>query len=130
MLAMKSRYLCAVLLLAALALLQARVAFADCLGATTQVSEAACCQVSSNMLDANDAPMARLCVDHCVQPFAPYEPNQKVSVTFVRTPALAANRPVVYPTAVSKISLRRFMSEPQVEGGRHLLLYRLQRLLI
>jgi hypothetical protein len=116
------------LLLAALALLQARIAFADCPGGTTQASEAACCQVSGDMLDANDAPMARLCVDHCVRPFAP--PNQKVFVTLVETPALAANRPVVHPTAVPKISPRRFLSEPQVEGRRHLLLYRLQRLLI
>jgi hypothetical protein len=115
------------LLLAALALLQARIAFAACLGGTTQGSE--CCQVSGDMLDANDAPMARLCVDHCVRPFAPHEPNQKVFVTLVETPALAANRPVVHPTAVSKISPRRFLAE-HAEDRRHLLLYRLQRLLI
>lgn len=127
---MKPRYLCAMLLLAAFALLQARIAFADCLGGTMQASEAACCQVSGDMLDANDAPMARLCVDHCARPFAPHEPNQKVFVTLVETPALAANRPVVHPTAVSKISPRQFLAELQVDGRRHLLLYRLQRLLI
>jgi hypothetical protein len=117
------------LLLAALALLQARIAFADCLGGPSQASETACCQISGDMLDANEAPMARLCVDHCVRPFAPHESNQKVFVTLVETPALAANWPVVHPTAVSKISPRRFLAE-QLEGRRHLLLYRLQRLLI
>lgn len=126
---MKLRYVCAMLLLAALALLQTRVAFADCVGGAGQASEMACCQVSGDMLDATDAPLTRVCVDQCARPFAVHEPNQKVFVTLVETPKWAAHRPVAHPAAISKVSLRQFLAGPRIEGC-HLLLHRLQRLLI
>lgn len=116
------------LLLMALALLQTRIAFAACLGGAAQASGAACCEVPGSMLDASDAPLARLCADHCVRPFAPHEPDQKVFVPPGKTLAWVADRFVVHPTAVPKAAPRQFLAELRVEG-RHLL-YRLQRLLI
>lgn len=132
-LAMNQRYLCAVLLLAALALLSVRAAFVGCLvrDSTAPGAIAQCCQLpgeSKAERYRNSLGLAELWNNQCVRPCAPQGPKNNFFASFHEPPAWIADRHgfVRVPAATAPDS-QRFLAGPPVTRR---LIYHFQRLLI
>ena len=129
----KPRHLGVILLLAALTLLQIRVAFAGCFTSDSALPEAAaqCCLMpggnAAQAMPDRGVP-ARLCDNQCVRPSAPQESKNNVFASLPENPAwIREPRVPVYAAATIGSSSRRFLMGPPVT---HRLIYHLQRLLI
>lgn len=125
---MKPRRLCAILLLVALALLQVRAAFAECLVKDHGEREAAmpCCEAiagGAGMGVSQDL----ACADHCLRANARQESTDAVPTAETRTPIPDLSI-IGHVAAAPDPPLRRLLTRPQTAG--HPLIYRLQRLLI
>ncbi|MBX9811186.1 MAG: hypothetical protein K2Y16_06180 [Burkholderiales bacterium] len=126
------RRLSALLLFAALTLLQVQVALADCLTSNNAAPEAAmaCCQPDSGFTGETEldrATLAKLCERFCASPSALKSRNDNYAAPH-NTPEWRSARPVViYASAQSTLVSGWFLNDPPVT---HQLIYHLQRLLI
>ena len=131
---MKARRLCAFVLLAALALLQVRIALAGCLPSDRPAPGVAaqCWQMPGEnvgRVEADANTLARLCSEHCVRAAVPQEPDSTALAPHPEGPAWTVDRSVVaHASALPEPFIRQFLTGPQVPGPR--LIYYLQRLLI
>lgn len=122
----------ALLLFAALSLLLAQVALADCLTSNHAAPEAAmaCCQLDSGFTgeaETDCATVAKLCERFCASPSAPKSGTSNY-VAPHNTPAWLLDRPVVaYASSQPALSSWWFLNDPPVTQQ---LIYHLQRLLI
>jgi len=126
------RRLSALLLFAALVLLQVQVALADCLTGNHAAPEAAmaCCQLNSGFTGetgGDRATLAKLCERFCASPTAPKSRTNNHAAPH-NTPAWRSARPVViHASAQSALASGWFLSDPPVT---HQPIYHFQRLLI
>jgi len=120
------------LLFAALSLLPARAALADCLTSNRVALDAAmaCCQLDSGFTgeaETDRATLAKLCERFCASPAAPKSGINNY-VAPHNTPAWPSDRLVVaYASPQSALGSRWFLNDPSVTRQ---LIYHLQRLLI
>lgn len=129
----KSGRLGVILLLAALAFLHVRIAFADCPRAENAASEPtqSCCQsaaasVGESQRDASG--VALQCGYHRARIPAPQKPAGNLLLPISGASSGPFYRhPVVYHSGLPGLDLRRFLANPPVT---HQLIYLLQRLLI
>lgn len=124
---LKSRRILAILLVAMLALVQARIAFAGCIAAdaasaapTAVMENCPGCKTNTVEADSYDT-LSRVCSNHCLQSAASGEQIPAQPVLAVTSVAL------VMPGTAPPLILSHAVSYP---SGKTRLIYRLQRLLI
>lgn len=133
---LKSRRILAILVVAVLALVQVKVAFADCMVAlsadpTSMSMMGDCPRCKSSTAEEKDLydAASRICSNHCIQSYAPLErsPEPLISATLTVEPVGTAKASLVNVVAVPiRVSPHNHAAFP----GKARLIYRLQRLLI
>jgi hypothetical protein len=121
---MKNRRLNAILLLAALAVLQVRIAFAGCTdGAQAGVEATALCCVEHT----SQAPAGVTCIDHCVKPHALQQADTNLLAASEQAPTA---HPLLFWTSLTPLSVPPQFALAEAHPAHVPLVYVLQRLLI